>query len=412
MGVAQQRARLALVCAVAVLSAACASPAEEPEADTSNAASTTSTGATESSEPGEPQVTYAVHEVDPPGQLEGARYPVDMLLVSDETIPDELVDQIEKIRVSGEKAVTATERLSIGQFSAENKSYRVAAVDPSEYWRYTGVRDIDPDVQTTWDRVAGGEIAIRLDLKDRIPLDKNGYLSVGSGETTFPVHVGAYAPQVESIDAVVNTEWGEALGLPENNALIIYTGAISPQALRKQLKNIVGHISITDLDAVARYGLDPNTFQTAVYVGTFASAVGTYNYTPIGGGRVQPEASWVRTNIVTDTVPLLGTITCNKAMMPQLKAALAEVVDRGLSDEIYQTAGCYYPRFIAGSTTLSNHSFGLAIDINTLENQRGTVGQMNRDVVAIFKYWGFAWGGDWNYTDPMHFELERIVNPG
>ena len=32
---------------------------------------------------------------------------------------------------------------------------------------------------------------------------------------------------------------------------------------------------------------------------------------------------------------------------------------------------------------------------------------MDRDVVAIFKKWGFAWGGDWNYTDPMHFELSR-----
>ncbi len=74
--------------------------------------------------------------------------------------------------------------------------------------------------------------------------------------------------------------------------------------------------------------------------------------------------------------------------------------------------GCYYPRFIAGSTTLSNHSFGLAIDINSLENQRGTVGEMHPVVVEIMKKWGFAWGGDWNYTDPMHFELERIVRAG
>jgi len=32
--------------------------------------------------------------------------------------------------------------------------------------------------------------------------------------------------------------------------------------------------------------------------------------------------------------------------------------------------------------------------------------------VEIFKRWGFGWGGDWRYTDPMHFELNRIVNPG
>jgi hypothetical protein len=32
-------------------------------------------------------------------------------------------------------------------------------------------------------------------------------------------------------------------------------------------------------------------------------------------------------------------------------------------------------------------------------------------VVAIFKSWGFGWGGDWGYTDPMHFEMNRLVAP-
>ena len=33
----------------------------------------------------------------------------------------------------------------------------------------------------------------------------------------------------------------------------------------------------------------------------------------------------------------------------------------------------------------------------------------DRRVVEIFKRWGFAWGGDWQYTDPMHFELTTIL---
>ena len=414
MGVAQRRgARLALVGAVALLGAACSSPGAEPGDDTSNAASSTSTGSSGSTSPGDPQVTYAVHEVDPPGPLSGVQYTVDMLLVSEDTIPSDLVEKIEGIEIAGQKAVTATEALSVGQFSAENKSYRVAAVDPGEYWRYTGA-GVSKESQATWDRVAGGEIAVRADLKDRLPLDKNGYLAVGSGAQTFPIHVGAYAPQVASVDAVVNKSWGEALGMPSDNALMIYTGGISPQALRPKLKKILGDISITDLDAVARFGLDPDAFQTAVYVGTFAEAVGTYNYRPIGGGRVQPDASWVNSHIVTEQMPIIGSMTCNRYMMDQLRAALLEIQQRGLADEIHpdEYAGCFYPRFIAGTTTLSNHSFGLAFDINVPGNQRGTVGQIDREVVAIFKYWGFAWGGDWNYTDPMHFELERIVNPG
>ena len=62
-------------------------------------------------------------------------------------------------------------------------------------------------------------------------------------------------------------------------------------------------------------------------------------------------------------------------------------------------------------TKLSIHSFGLALDINVPGNQRGTVGEMDRDVVSIFKRWGFGWGGDWGYTDPMHFEMNAIVDP-
>ena len=120
------------------------------------------------------------------------------------------------------------------------------------------------------------------------------------------------------------------------------------------------------------------------------------------------------THIATEEIPILGTITCNKLMIPQLRAAFSEIANRGLADKIIpeQYAGCYYPRFIAGTTTLSNHSFGLALDINTPGNQRGTVGEIDRTVVSIFKKWGFAWGGDWRYTDPMHFELSEVKAVG
>ena len=412
MGVARFRARLVPVCAVVLLGAACSAPADTPKDDTSNAASTTSDDATKSTEPGDPQVTYAVHTVDPPGEYDGRLNGDDMLLVSTETIPDDVLDQILKIKIAGQKAVTAAEQLSIGQFSAENKSYTVAAVDAAGYRSFTP--QTSAGLQDGWERVAAGEIAVDRSLEKRLPLDKNGYLEVGSGERTFPIHVGAYVDQVGTIDTVVNNAWGKELGLVENNALVLYTGGISPQALRKELKPIVGDISMTDLDIVAERGLDPGTFQSVQYVGTFAEAVGVFRYTPIGGGRVQPESSWVKEHIVTEQVPILGSVTCNRYMMPQLRAALIEVQNSGLSSEIHpdEYAGCYYPRYIAGSTTLSNHSFGLALDINVPGNQRGTVGQISRAVVAIFKKWGFAWGGDWNYTDPMHFELARIVNPG
>ena len=147
--------------------------------------------------------------------------------------------------------------------------------------------------------------------------------------------------------------------------------------------------------------------------GTVADAVGVYRYTVLGGGHIAPDPAWVREHITTEVVPILGAVTCNKVVFPQLKAALQDIHEQGLDDKIHpeQFAGCYYPRFIAGTSTLSNHAFGLALDINAVENQRGTVGLIDRGVVAIFQKWGFTWGGDWGYTDPMHFELNSIRTP-
>ena len=65
-------------------------------------------------------------------------------------------------------------------------------------------------------------------------------------------------------------------------------------------------------------------------------------------------------------------------MVEQPGPRCSEVVDVGLADAIHPSeyAGCYYPRFIADTTKLSNHSFGLALDLNVPGNQRGTVGEM------------------------------------
>ena len=55
------------------------------------------------------------------------------------------------------------------------------------------------------------------------------------------------------------------------------------------------------------------------------------------------------------------------------------------------------------------HAFGLALDLNVQRNLYGTPGGMHPDIVAIFEKWGFEWGGRWDRPDPMHFELNSIV---
>jgi hypothetical protein len=196
----------------------------------------------------------------------------------------------------------------------------------------------------------------------------------------------------------------------EHNAAIVSTNSFAPQKVRPLLQKVLGSrasIQILGPD------LDINAVQTAFLTGgSVAAAVGSFSYRANPDGSVVPDAAWVRSNITTEVMPIIGRVTGHRVMLPQLRAALLEVVARGLSRKIYHYDGCYVPRFIGHdpSKGLSFHTYGTAIDLNAADNQRGGAGKMDRTVVAIFKRWGFAWGGDWHYTDPMHFELARLVD--
>ena len=87
---------------------------------------------------------------------------------------------------------------------------------------------------------------------------------------------------------------------------------------------------------------------------------------------------------------------------------------------------CFNYRTVAGSKTLSKHAFGMAVDINPLQNPcvRGNQIQpstavefVDRDKVFPHKIdekdfckedltsFGFRWGGNWRSTkDYQHFE--------
>jgi hypothetical protein len=408
------RLRLALgavgMTGVLVLASACGddggggSGTAEPDASPS----TVGASASPTSSPAPDDDPLAPYAMDPPGPRTGPLTYTDILVNGSASISDETVTAVRSVPHVG-----AVERISLAQVSIDNQLLDVAAVDPATYRNFADADSLDQ--QAVWDRVAAGEIAVDPAVQDKLPVDAEGFLKLGSDADAPLAHVGAYAPQIEGgIDAVVNEKWAEALGMTAGNALLVSAPGFDPQAVGQQVKAVVGgERPLAYVDAVARYGLEPGAQQVAVVVGATADAVGTFTYTVLGGGRIAPDPGWVASHIATESVPILGSVTCNRLLFPQLRAALEEIVQRGLADKINpdQYAGCYYPRFIAGSSTLSNHAFGLALDLNTATNGRGIPGDMDRTVVAIFKRWGFAWGGDWNYTDPMHFEMNALVSP-
>jgi D-alanyl-D-alanine carboxypeptidase len=398
-----RRALTTVTVGVLMLSAACSGDSSSDDPKSSTTAAPNGSGAS-----ADPAVVED-HSVPAPGPRQpGVLAPADLLVTRGSTIDQDTVKAIEKVR-----GVTSVTVISLSEAVIENQALSVAAVDPAAY--RTFVPQKFADFQEAWDRVAGGEVALKTRLKDKVPMDAEGNLRLGTLADAPAVHVGAYVQQQPLVDAVVNTTWVETLGMTPDNALLIRTGKSAPQPVRDMIEKLLGEdTSVQLVDLATRSGIDPSAVQVAVVTGTVADAVGVFKYTVLSGGRIAPDPAWEREHIATEVVPILGSVTCNKAIFPQLKAALQDVIDRGLADEIHpdEYAGCYYPRFIAGSTTLSNHAFGLALDLNVPGNQRGTVGEMDRGVVDAFKEWGFAWGGDWGYTDPMHFEMSSVVSPG
>jgi hypothetical protein len=355
---------------------------------------------------GAPDTDSGDYAVADPGALKPPLLTPDVLVTSSKTIPDSVREAITKVT-----GVREALPLSLASLSANGRTLSIAAADPGTFRRFTAPQSAGSD--EVWSRVAGGEVAVDPALPRKLE-QPSGYLHLGTSADAPDVHIGAYAPLVKQISAVVNYKRGEQLGIPRDNALLISTGLLTPSKVIEKLKKAAGP-DVTMQTLALEFNVD--VLQTAVLSGSSVSdAVGTFTYTPHANGTITPQSSWVRSYIRTEKVPILGSVTCNKGMLPQLRAALTDIVNSGLAAQIHpgEYAGCYYPRFIANDPGkgLSLHSWGIAVDLNVPGNQRGTVGQMDRRVVAIFKKWGFAWGGDWNYTDPMHFEMAKVVQVG
>jgi hypothetical protein len=130
---------------------------------------------------------------------------------------------------------------------------------------------------------------------------------------------------------------------------------------------------------------------------------------PARPGYLRIDPSWERVHIATEHVPILGDVTCNVALFPQLRGALREVVHRGLRDTITSYSGCYARRYTNRdpNQAISHHTWGIAVDINVPQNPFGAPPHEDPRLVRVFERWGFIWGGRFIVPDGMHFEYRR-----
>lgn len=286
---------------------------------------------------------------------------------------------------------------------------RTVAVDPSVFRRFAaqGTADATP----VWLAVARGEAVTSHSLAKGLKLELGGDARVAALHAGKPTafRVGAYATTgIPGTDLIVDDEVGRSLGLPTATGMLLTAGkSVDPVRLAGQVRSITGAGGSVDL--LTPPAANPVAFLTGSRA---AKAFGAFSYRYFPDGTIQPDARWVNENIATASVPIFGRVTCHRLLIPQLRGALTDIAAAGLASSLHTYDGCYVPRFIESNPehAISLHTWGIAIDLDASTNYRGIAGTMDPQVVQIFKRWGFRWGGDWTYTDPMHFELGALLS--
>ena len=353
----------------------------------------------------QPTVDAAVSEPSP-GHLAGPVRRADLLVVAGHTLPRQVRRQ-----VATAPGVRSSMPLSMASAPVDGRTITIAAADLSAYRRFTP--QVTAGADAVWQRVAEGDLAVTPQLADQLHAPLGGHLRLGNEAGALTLRIGATASMPPKIDAVVNQPRARQLGMVPDNAVVVSTRGEDPAAVASTLRKRIGSAATV---AQLTENVPEQGRQTAFLTGgSVADAVGSFTYRWFPDGTVAPDPAWTAANLRTERVPILGAVTCHRVMLPQLRAALQEVVDSGLGHLVDPSdyGGCYSPRFIDHDPAkgLSLHTWGIAVDLNVQSNLRGTPGHMDPRIVAIFKKWGFAWGGDWHYTDPMHFELAALVRP-
>lgn len=308
--------------------------------------------------------------------------------------------------VMADPDVTFASTIHVGTLElAGGETLTVGIVDPRGF-RVLAPR-ISAESQAVWDALARGELVLshhragelRLRAGERIALSGGGEAAIGglasNGEPPLVDALATWAAELE-------------VDLRRDLLVAVRRDADVP-AVAQRLEAVTG---------VKPHPMPPAWPARATLVGDHEPTVAAFEpftFVPGRGGRIQIDQAWEDAHIVRAEVPILGEVRCHRLMIPQLRAALAALVDRGLADLLDPDdyGGCYLPRHIDWNpaASLSMHAWGIAIDVNVSTNWLGEDPQLDPRVVEVFEDHGFAWGGRWTRPDGMHFELRRLLAP-
>lgn len=203
-------------------------------------------------------------------------------------------------------------------------------------------------------------------------------------------------------EMVVGLDTGKRLGIDRKRYLLIDPGSLGRTTVTRRIQRA------SDVPVIVRFpGETPflrhgDAVQPQVIL---KEHFGEFAAVPTAGGALRLAPGYEK-HLETRRVPLLGTVRCNAAMMPQLIGAMKELQRKSFGHLIHSNDGCFSARFLNRDpgAGISHHTFGVAIDINASENPFGAQPVMDKRIVEVMDRWGFTWGGRWLLPDGMHFE--------
>jgi hypothetical protein len=118
--------------------------------------------------------------------------------------------------------------------------------------------------------------------------------------------------------------------------------------------------------------------------------------------RGRPDPAWVRANVVTRRLPILGRVRCHRLVIGDLGKAMADIQNQGLRGMVdvgafRRQGGCWSPRLVrdARGGRLSRHAWGIAVELKVTPDER---------LIRTMAEHGFVWGGNFARPDDTHFE--------
>lgn len=156
------------------------------------------------------------------------------------------------------------------------------------------------------------------------------------------------------------------------------------------------------------------------------AALNAFYGNPDANGDGAPDLKWQQENLTTITPPYpmfydgkkVSKISVHKKAAESLLQVLKKI--KAITTEaerkqygLDQFGGVFNFRRKRGGTSLSTHSWAIAIDLAVALNGFGVAygsqpNMMPLKVVAAFEEEGWTWGGLWSNADAMHFQAAEV----